>query len=324
VLPLDTSKMKKLFVLLVFLLLVATLYYSTNKINTQYNFYHWKQNYKVTDKNEPKYIKVLDIAYDNKIKIHLTKFIKKPKHKVVPVIYIDNPVFKHSNGKIFAKKVFLTLEKQAKNTFNYNEIQVDCDWTDSTKKSYFSFLRELKKLSQKELSSTIRLHQVKYYKKTGVPPVNKGVLMYYNMSNFKDLATKNYILDLKLAKKYHYNFQTYPLKLNLALPLYAQATIIRFESVVGIMEGIRKKDLNENFKALKDHHYKVVKTHYFKKRLLYKEDILRIDEVSQSMLEQAIKKLSDVMTQPKEIIFYRWGNKKEYKQKKLENLHLFF
>jgi hypothetical protein len=324
VLPLDTSKMKKLFVLLVFLLLVATLYYSTNKINTQYNFYHWKQNYKVTDKNEPKYIKVLDIAYDNKIKIHLTKFIKKPKHKVVPVIYIDNPVFKHSNGKIFAKKVFLTLEKQAKNTFNYNEIQVDCDWTDSTKKSYFSFLRELKKLSQKELSSTIRLHQVKYYKKTGVPPVNKGVLMYYNMSHFKDLATKNYILDLKLAKKYHYNFQTYPLKLNLALPLYAQATIIRFESVVGIMEGIRKKDLNENFKALKDHHYKVLKTHYFKKRLLYKEDILRIDEVSQSMLEQAIKKLSDVMTQPKEIIFYRWGNKKEYKQKKLENLHLFF
>ena len=312
--------MKKLFFLLVFLFLTLVFYFSTDKINIQYEFYHWQQSYKVTEKKEPKYIKVLDIAYENKTKIHLTKFIQKPKSKIIPVIYIDNPIFKYEKSKTFATKVFNLLEKQAKNTFTYNEVQIDCDWTDSTKEAYFSFLKEFKKLSTKTLSTTIRLHQIKYHQRTSVPPVDKGILMYYNMSNFKDLATKNYILDLELAKKYHYNFDTYPLPLDLALPLYAQATIIRFESVVGIMEGVREKDLDENFKALKNNHYEVLKTHYFKKRLLYKEDILRIDEVSPQMLKKAVQNLSKVMKQPKEVIFYRWENKKEYK---LEDLHLF-
>ena len=144
------------------------------------------------------------------------------------------------------------------------------------------------------------------------------------MSNFKDLETRNYILDLDLAKKYHYNFDTYPLPLDLALPLYAQATIIRFNSVVGIMEGVRSKELTNHVKALKNNHYEVLKTHYFKKRLLYKGDILRVDEVSLSMLQKAVENLSKVMKQPKEIIFYRWENKKEYEAKELENLHLFF
>jgi hypothetical protein len=289
-----------------------------------YSYYHWKQNYKINEKKEPKYIKVLDIAYENKTKIHRTKFTEKPKHQIVPVIYIDNPVFKHENGKKFAQKIFVLLKKQANNNFTYNEIQIDCDWTDSTKNPYFSFLKEFKILSNKKLSTTIRLHQVKYHKRTGVPPVDKGVLMYYNMSNFKDLDTKNYILDLELGKKYHYNFNTYPLELDLALPLYAQATIIRFQSIVGIMEGVRKKALNNNFKALKNNHYEVTKTHYFKKRLLYKGDILRIDEVSPAMLKDAVKNLSKVMNQPKEIIYYRFENLKEYKKKELENLHLFF
>ena len=315
--------MKKIYFFILLVIGIGFYFYS-NKINTQYQFYHWKQSYKVTEKKEPKYIKILDIAYENKTKVHLTKFIKKPKNKIVPVIYIDNPVFKHINGKKFAKKIFLLLKKQAKNTFTYNEIQIDCDWTDSTKKAYFSFLKEFKVLSQKKLSTTIRLHQIKYHKRTGVPPVDKGVLMYYNMSNFKDLETKNYILDLALAKKYHYNFDTYPIPLDLALPLYAQATVIRFNAVVGIMEGVRSKALNKHFKALKDNHYEVLKTHYFKKRLLYKGDVLRIDEVSLKMLQQAVKNLSEVMKQPKEIIFYRWENKKEYKQEELKDLHLFF
>ena len=312
--------MKKLFFLLVFLFLTLLFYFSTDKINTQYEFYHWKQSYKVTEKQEPKYIKVLDIAYEVKTKIQVSRFIEKPKNKIVPVIYIDNPVFKHEKAKKFAKQIFLLLQKKAENNFTYDEVQIDCDWTDSTKEVYFSFLKEFKRDSKKILSTTLRLHQVKYWKRTGVPPVNKGVLMYYNMSNFKDLATKNYILDLNVAKKYHYNFDTYPLPLDLALPLYAQATIIRFQSIVSIIEGVRKKDLDENFKALKNNHYEVLKTHYFKKHLLYKEDILRIDEVSPQMLKEATQNLSEVMKQPKEIIYYRWENKKEYK---LEDLFLF-
>jgi len=91
--------------------------------------------------------------------------------------------------------------------------------------------------------------------------------MYYNMTNFKELETKNYILDLELAQRYHYNFERYPLPMDLALPLYAQTTIISFESVVGIIEGVRKKDL------------------------LYEGDRIRVDEVKIEDLQETIKKL---------------------------------
>jgi hypothetical protein len=140
------------------------------------------------------------------------------------------------------------------------------------------------------------------------------------MSNFNDLETKNYVLDLEVAKGYHYNFENYPLALNLALPLYSQATIIRFGEVVGIIEGVRESNLNISFKKIKEHLYKITKTHYFNGRLLYEGDVLRVDEVSKELLTQTVSELSKVMLQPKEIIFYRWGNKAFYGDKFFNNL----
>jgi hypothetical protein len=306
-----------LFVYLLLIFLLSVYFLIFNKKKSTYTFYHWQQKYQVQSTNTPKYIKILDISYENKTTIYQTKFTTIPTKKIVPVIYLDNPVLKHEKAKEFAQTIINVLKI---NKLNYNEIQIDCDWTEDTKENYFNFLKELKKLSNKRLSATIRLHQVKYCKRTSVPPVEKGVLMYYNMSNFKDLKTKNYILDLELAKKYHYNFDTYPLPLNLALPLYAQATLIRFKEVVGIIEGLRKKDLNTNFKALKENHYLVTKTHYLKGRLLYKDDILRLDAVNIEDLKHAVKNLKEVMNQPEEIIFYRWGHRAFYNEKDLENI----
>ena len=310
------DNMKKTFFLLLLLTLLLV-FFSTPSQSTTYSYYHWKQTYNVKSKTAPHYIKLLDISYGKKISIKKTKFIKQPSHKIVPVIYLDNSVLKHENGENLAKKLFKILNHYQ---LNYDEIQIDCDWTKQTGKAYFSFLKALKKRSKKQLSATIRLHQVKYLKRTGVPPVDKGVLMYYNMSNFKNIETKNYILDLDLAKQYHHNFEEYPLPLNLALPLYAQATLIRFEEVVGIIEGLRKKDLNEHFKPLKGNHYLVTKTHYLHGRLLYKDDILRLDAVTIDDLKKAVKNLKEVMKQPKEIIFYRWGNRNFYDEKDLKDV----
>ena len=278
---------------------------------TQYSFYHWKSTYNVQDseKNPPKYVKVLDITFDGTLVFRKTLFKTKPTQSIVPVVYLDNPLWSKMRATTMVSKVLLALKEMP---INYEEIQVDCDWTERTKERYFKFLKLLKVKSGERVSSTIRLHQVKYYRKTGVPPVDYGVLMYYNMSDFRDLETKNYILDLEVAKRYHYNFETYPLALNLALPLYSQATIIRFEEVIGIMEGVRKSSLNENFKRVKENKYTIVKTHYFRGRLLYAGDIVRVDEVSQELLYESISKLKKVMKQPKELIFYRWGNRSFY------------
>jgi len=312
--------MERVLLLLVILALSALFYFTQQNSNPTPHFYYWKQTYNIASIEQPKYIKVLDIAYSHKLEIHKTKFRTIPSQKIVPVIYIDNPVFQKNRTTDLSTQLNSLLNIMAKNTFQFDEVQIDCDWNESTKKDYFNFLKTFKSLSGKTISTTIRLHQVKYHKRTGVPPVDKGVLMYYNMANFKDLETKNYILDLELAKKYHYNFDSYPLPLDLALPLYAQATIIRFESVVGIIEGVRKKNLNEHFNALKNNHYEVTKTHYLKKRLLYEGDTIRVDEVKIEDLQEAIKNLRTVMKQPEEIIFYRWGNRENYPKTALESL----
>jgi hypothetical protein len=291
----------------------------SSSVHTNYNFYHWKQRYIVesNDSNPPKYVKVLDISYEQGLKVFKTIFRTEAK-SITAVIYLDNSLFLNIRANTLLKEVMKNLDELSLKS--YNEIQVDCDWTGKTQKRYFEFLKLLKKKTDKKISTTIRLHQVKYYKKTGVPPVDYGVLMYYNMSDFKDIKTKNYILDLEIAKQYHYNFDTYPLPLNLALPLYSQATIIRFSKVIGFMEGVRVGELNDNFKQIKENLYKVTQTHYFKQKLLYEEDEIRIDEVSLEDLEESLKGLRRVMKQPKEIIFYRWGNRDFYGDENLSRL----
>ncbi|CAA6817621.1 MAG: FIG00387823: hypothetical protein [uncultured Sulfurovum sp.] len=302
----------------VILILLAYIYLQ-NSQKTSHDFYYWKSSYEVEEGiNPPSYIKVLDISYSDTLLVHKTRFKSKVPQNIVPVIYLDNSLWTKMNASTMAQKVLTLLAGMPLGM--YEEIQVDCDWTKGSKSSYFEFLTLLEEASGKKLSATIRLHQVKYYRQTGVPPVAYGVLMYYNMSNFQDLETKNYILDLEVAKRYHYNFEDYPLPLNLALALYSQGTIIRFGEVVSIMEGLREQRLNEHFKKIREHLFEVTKTHYFQKRLLYEGDQIRIDEVSKDLLLQSIQGLKEVMKQPEKIIFYRWGNLDFYGRESLNEL----
>ena len=262
-------------------------------------FYYWRSVYDVKQDAYPRYIKVLDFGYGKSLRVVRTRFKTKPK-EFARVIYIDNRVFKNIKPKTLLKKI---------NLKNPKEIQIDCDWNGSTKKSYFNFLKLLhKKYPSSTLTATIRLHQVKFYKKTGVPPVSRGVLMFYNMSDFLNPNTKNYILDFEVAKTYLKNFDSYPLKLDIALPLYSQATIIRFGKVVGLKEGVRKKDMkNPNFLPLGNNRYRVKKTFYFKGTLLYKGDFLRVDEVSKKELKRAFKLLKYyIRNKIERVIYFRW------------------
>lgn len=313
-------KIVKMILLIFILLLVSWYFYTTTVVNSSFTFYHWTSIYGV-DVNEtrpPAYIKVLDISYEDALMVRKTSFKTLPTKIIIPVIYMDNEVWLKMKPLTMIKKVLEALKSMPLGA--YKEIQVDCDWTESTRESYFEFLKQLTEQSGKKLSATIRLHQVKYYTKTGVPPVDYGVLMYYNMSDFKDIETKNYILDLEVAQRYHYHFDTYPLRLNLALPLYSQATIIRFSKVAGLIEGLREKELDEDFEKIAEHFFVVKKTHYFKQRLFYEGDTVRIDEVDVATLLKGIEGLKKVMKQPKEIIFYHWGNCASYGDRKLKEV----
>lgn len=285
-------------------------------------YYYWKQHVILSPSNPPQllYIKCLDVEFDHDLYLHPTVFDSPPPHPFVPVIYLENQVFDHIPPPLLAQRLGDELRVlQRKYGFDYHEIQLDCDWTMGTRKHYFALIHELKKQFPVKFSATIRLHQIADFDHTGVPPVDRGVLMYYNMSDFSDPETKNAILDSGVARTYTRNFDRYPLGLDIALPLYSQATLIRFGSVVGLIEGITAHDVTPHFIPLGNHRYRINATHYFHGRLLYCDDVVRMDEVTPAMLKQALEDLKHLKGVEK-ILFFRWENRTRYGEKNLQKL----
>ena len=138
------------------------------------------------------------------------------------------------------------------------------------------------------------------------------------MSNIGDFDTKNSILDNDIAKQYHYNFDTYNLKLKLALPLYSQAIQFRNKKSLSIFEGIKKEDFDSEFLEISPNYFKVLNSKYFKGRYIYKDDIFRFEDSKQEEIKIA---LDDFLKLSKnrfdEVIFYTLKYKEKYD---LENL----
>lgn len=302
--------MKKIVILISLILVFALIvfnYNKTQKKDIQISFYSWENSFEEQNINEKLYIKVLDVNFSTKLELLKTN-IKEPPKNFIPVIYITNETMKNVDYSLLSKAILETLKN-----YKFDEIQIDCDWSLSTRSNYFNLLEDLKEKLNKKISATIRLHQIKYYTKTGIPPVDYGVLMYYNMSNIGDFNTKNSILDNEIAKKYHYNFDVYPLKLKLALPLYSQAIQFREEKAISLFEGVEEKDFNNDFEKLENNRYKVLNSHYFKGRYIYKDDIFRLENSNEQDIKIALKDFLDLSkNRYDEVIFYTLKYKNKY------------
>jgi hypothetical protein len=301
--------MKKILLLLFIIFSIVSFIFIQSKKTTPLtiSFYSWENSFDSENIKEKLYIKVLDIAYSTKLEIIKTQLKSKPKD-FVPVVYITNETMKNLDYSLVSNAILKTLKN-----LDFNEVQIDCDWSDSSQSNYFKLLKDLKEKLNKTISATIRLHQIKYYSKTGIPPVDYGVLMYYNMSNIGDFNTKNSILDNDIAKKYHYNFDTYKLKLKLALPLYSQAIQFRDNKSLSIFEGIEKKDFDSNFEEVSVNIYKALNSFYFKGRYIYKEDIFRFEDSQEKDIKIALNDFLDLSKNRfDEVIFYTLKYKNKY------------
>ncbi|MCT7560864.1 hypothetical protein [Aliarcobacter butzleri] len=302
--------MKKIVILISLILVFALIVFSYNKTqkkDIKISFYSWENSFEEQNINEKLYIKVLDVNFSTKLELLKTNIKDVPKN-FIPVIYITNETMKNVDYSLVSKAILETLKN-----YKFDEIQIDCDWSLSTRSNYFNLLEDLKEKLNKKISATIRLHQIKYYTKTGIPPVDYGVLMYYNMSSIGDFNTKNSILDNEIAKKYHYNFDVYPLKLKLALPLYSQAIQFREEKAISLFEGVEEKDFNNDFEKLENNRYKVLNSHYFKGRYIYKDDIFRLENSNKQDIKIALKDFLDLSkNRYDEVIFYTLKYKNKY------------
>ena len=260
------------------------------------SFYYWKTNFQLdsaeTDaikSNQVKsvYVRYFDIDFvpgnNDPRPVSPIRFDSAPLIcELIPVVYIKNRTFEQiDSGKIesLTRKVF-SLVSSINRYIGQDpgEIQFDCDWTETTREKYFLFLKLYRRLSNGLLSATIRLHQVKYAGRTGIPPVDYGVLMYYNMGQI-NAAPASSIYEKSIAEKYNPYLTDYPLKLAAALPVFSWGLQISEGHVVKLISKLNLRDLeNDSNFTEKNKNWFAVKHAGFHRGYYFKEnDVIKLE-----------------------------------------------
>ena len=232
-------------------------------------------------------------------------FKNKTKNiEFIPTIYIRNEVFKYSNTDELTELVenidFLIKKKyyeQIADSAFIREVQIDCDWTESTQKNYFEFLKLLKQKATYQISATLRLYAYKFPNKMGVLPVDRAMLMCYNLLNVHENRHKNSILDLEELEKYLRGAKKYPVSLDLALPIY-QAMHIYHNNIY--VKSLHQQECDILDKLTK--HTKLwysVKEDFVKNNTFFRRgDKIKYEKIDAKKMEQAKEMISKYVSFP--------------------------
>lgn len=298
------------------------------------SFYHWKTKFSLDSAGreylshlavKDLYVRIFDVKWVAHEKeafpfaVFKTSINDSIHQNIIPVIYITNESLlnaKDNEIAVLANRIVYkcrSLFSKHPHLFNMvKEVQFDCDWSELSQEKYFSLIKQIKiefakKNQPLDLSATIRLHQVKYQSITGVPPVERGVLMFYNMGKLEEETTANSILDIETAKKYMVGFENYPLELDLALPLFSWVVQFRQGKVVQLINEINTSELTlyKELEEVKANHFRVKESFYLGGNYLYKGDVLRVERVTEEALEASVDLASNhLINKDYKIIFY--------------------
>lgn len=293
-----------------------------------YTFYYWKTSLSLS-KSESDALKKADAPYlytrffdvdkvDGKFQpvATITKNESFQTDKeIVPVVFIMNRAFlniKPEEIDFLAKSVSDLIQKK-NSEFGFtksNEIQIDCDWTSGTRDDYFQFLKKLKEISDKEITSTLRLHQVKDKKIMGIPPISKVYLMCYSTSSPLEDSNKNSILDVQLLKNYLSKLEDYPIKnIDIALPIYSWGIVTNHLGKHRLINALNEKDLeNPDFKKLSETEAEVLKDGFYFGNFLNKGFKIKVEKISDKQLDEVTDFLDKKINQY-HIVYYQLDNK---------------
>ena len=287
-----------------FKLAICYLLFSCNENNQPRqitpSFYYWKSTLNLTNFEKQKldslkvktiYLKFFDVDWDEAArkpvpvaKLQATNGSQLKGFSIIPTVFITNECIQKidsSQTKPLAEKIMELLKSLiAESDFDsIPEVQIDCDWTASTRDKYFDILKNIKSLKPNaKLSATIRLHQIKFLSKTGVPPVDRGLLMCYNMGNLKNPATNNSIIETAELKKYTGNLSSYPLPLDVAFPLFNWKVLYRNNVYSGLIQGLPDGAFSSSFCSKTGNRYQVLKDTLLQGYDLRKGDMIRDEQ----------------------------------------------
>ncbi|UWX59422.1 hypothetical protein N0B40_13500 [Chryseobacterium oranimense] len=316
--------MKVLKILLILFILASC----SRKEKHPYTFYYWKTHLKL-DQKEKKVLDQASVPYLYTRFFDIDKSVGKfqpvaaitrdnsfrTDKQIVPTVFITNQSMYHISAeeiRFLAKNVHDLVQKKATEYHLKisNEIQIDCDWTAGTRDDYFKFLKELKKVSGKEITCTLRLHQVKDKNETGIPPVEKVYLMCYSTSSPLERSSKNSILDITVLKNYLSRLEDYPIKnMEVALPIYSWGIVTNHLEKHKLINALSKKDLkNPGFKRISDNEVEIIKDGFYFGSFLSKGFRIRAEEISDNQLQDVTRFLEKKIPHFN-IIYYQLDSK---------------
>jgi hypothetical protein len=312
------------------------------------SFYYWKSVFALNNFEKQRldslqvktiYIKFFDVDWNtmNSTPMPVAKLQTKNNsynnsYLFAPTIFITNECIQKIDSTQIEKLVLdidvLIKSIIAANGFNnIGEIQFDCDWTATTKQKYFQLLIGFKKLwanTSIPISCTIRLHQIKFIAKTGVPPVDKGLLMCYNMGNLKNIATNNSIIETEELKKYTATLTTYPLPLDVGLPLFDWKVMYRNTIYKGLIKNLPSSVFTNSFSAKNNNQFTILKDTVLQGYEFKKGDIVRDEQSDYSQLLLAANEVNKRLKnlQPR-VAFYHLDSLllKKYSSYELESIY---
>ncbi len=308
--------------------------------------YYWKTNYQLSSQEtetlkqsgiNTMYLRLFDVGWDEQkqVNIPLGRISFKTAvtaRNTIPVVYITQEAINNEQiiDSLAAKICRLVTQTVSHNKFSFKELQLDCDWTDDSKDKYFQLLKTVKKLlPNKIISCTIRLHQIKYRLRSGIPPVDRGMLMFYNMGDLKNPGELNSIYDEETAKLYSDYIHSYPLKLDLALPAFSWLIQFRNNKIQDVLSEISETDLNDttSFDKLDELHWRAKKSLFLHGAYFITNDLIKQERTNPQLCQKAANlAYGSLKSENRSIALFSWDNyiQTHYEKNQLEAIYSIF
>lgn len=276
-------------------------------------FYHWKTSFSPDSLAntylekllaERLYLRLFDVDWDPNLQAPYPKavaqFHTEPNASLetVPTLYITNRTMINCSPEQVEELVHRVKQKIAERLpfSSIPEVQIDCDWTERSQQAYFTFLRKLQEELPEHvaLSATLRLHQYRWPEKTGVPPVDRTMLMYYNMGDLEDWSEPNSILNLDKAEAYLQHTNEYPLPIDIALPLFRWGVLFRHGKMIKLINGLAtERVLAAGGQPIDEQQsrFSIPESTYLDGYYLYAGDEIRLEWISPEDLMDAAEQL---------------------------------
>ncbi len=282
---------------------------SKEKRTHDVDFYYWKSKCAIGETereyfnqlgSKRLFVRLFDVAMEGAVAVPVGPIqgfekdvLPNDSTSVIPVVFITNETFYNYIDDeaiaLLASNVNNGVKHyMGKAGVNYDEIQIDCDWTNRTRDAYFRFLQKLAEQSGCDISCTLRLHQIRDREKTGVPPVVRGSLMCYATSNPMEGDTRNSILDMELLKAYTTNINDYPLDFDVILPIYSWGIVTNHLGQVKLVNGLTEADLQTSmFEKTSDNLYLVKEDGFLQGLYVNSGFTVKVETITPELLAEA-------------------------------------